>query len=525
VNFTFSATRRRAVAAAAAILLIAAAAPAHAAEDTAAVSGHVTYNDAPATGGCVEVYDLEFELVASTCALTEGDYSITGLAPGEYLLWFTGFDGAANAYWTGGEEFAKTAVLAAGDSLTADVVLERGGTLTGRFSRDADDIPSGYATLITANKEFVDRVELDANSFYTFTHVPEGTYFVRLDEGDTYAGGWVRANYRGERLAIQMPAGTSGDADWTVSTSYSFVWDPYGAITGNLNVPKSFTSGTTCAVAMGYYNHYVFARDCGARGSEFQLDEIPLDPGQPLVILLVDGPSYVGKYTLGTHVAYYGNARAYDEQFDLSLPAEHVYYLPVFFFTDVTTRTVGNMNIQWMGDAGISRGYADGSYRPSNSVIRKHMASFLWNLMGRPDVTLPESSPFVDVDETDTGYLPMVWLKQEGITTASAYAPNNSVTRLQMALFLYRLAGSPDVTLPAKSPFADVKPGASGYTALVWMSQTGISQGYGDGTYRPSTAVTRGQMATFMAKYDQNVPPAGTSAAVIAPSVLQPFAP
>lgn len=85
------------------------------------------------------------------------------------------------------------------------------------------------------------------------------------------------------------------------------------------------------------------------------------------------------------------------------------------------------------------------------------------------------------------------------------YAPGSAVARDAMAAFLYRAAGSPPVTLPATSPFVDVAPSHPFYAAIVWMAQTGISRGTATPAglgFAPAAPVTREAMAAFLFRSD-----------------------
>ena len=53
----------------------------------------------------------------------------------------------------------------------------------------------------------------------------------------------------------------------------------------------------------------------------------------------------------------------------------------------------------------------------------------------------------------------------------------------------------------ARAPFSDVATSHPFCSEIEWMSQTGISTGFGDGTYRPSNDVTRQAMSAFMARF------------------------
>ncbi|WP_271290695.1 S-layer homology domain-containing protein [Propionibacterium freudenreichii] len=92
-------------------------------------------------------------------------------------------------------------------------------------------------------------------------------------------------------------------------------------------------------------------------------------------------------------------------------------------------------------------------------------------------------------------------LKEKGITTGwpdGTFRPVTPVAREAMAAFLYRQAGSPDVTLPKDPSFTDVPADNMFYKEIEWMQQKGIAGGWDDGTYRPLNDTNRDAMAAFI---------------------------
>lgn len=91
------------------------------------------------------------------------------------------------------------------------------------------------------------------------------------------------------------------------------------------------------------------------------------------------------------------------------------------------------------------------------------------------------------------------------------YCPRLSVTRAQMAAFLGRALGQSELDSPQPS-FSDVPPGVWYYGWVERLAELGISLGYADGTFRPSAPVTRGEMAVFLVRAlgeEPVTPPAG----------------
>ena len=169
-------------------------------------------------------------------------------------------------------------------------------------------------------------------------------------------------------------------------------------------------------------------------------------------------------------------------------------------FADVLPHQVFYQEINWMRTSGISTGWADGTYRPYQTVLRGEIAAFFYRLAGSPAYIPPATSPFIDVPTHHHFYREIAWMRASGITTGWAdgtYRPDQPVLREQMAAFFYRFKGTPAYAPPAASPFIDVPDNQVFYKEISWMRAKGISTGWADGTYRPYQAVLRDQMAAF----------------------------
>ncbi len=107
----------------------------------------------------------------------------------------------------------------------------------------------------------------------------------------------------------------------------------------------------------------------------------------------------------------------------------------------------------------------------------------------------------------------ITWLASKGISTGwteangtKTYRPLEPVARDAMAAFMYRLAGSPAYSPPAKSPFADIATNNPFYKQITWLAASGTSTGWaeanGTKTYRPLEPVARDAMAALMSRYN-----------------------
>ncbi|WP_169337768.1 CAP domain-containing protein [Pseudoclavibacter soli] len=179
-------------------------------------------------------------------------------------------------------------------------------------------------------------------------------------------------------------------------------------------------------------------------------------------------------------------------------------------FTDIPSNSAFKTEIRWMADSQISHGwvFVDGSreFRPFAVTSRDAFVRFLYRLAGEPEVVLPASSPFNDVDEGNEHYAAIVWAYNQGIVKGwsdGGFHPSASVQRDAVASFLQRYASMQGVdTSAGSSSFADVEASNEHASSIAWLASTGITTGWPDGTYRPYQLITRDAIAAFLYRYD-----------------------
>lgn len=93
------------------------------------------------------------------------------------------------------------------------------------------------------------------------------------------------------------------------------------------------------------------------------------------------------------------------------------------------------------------------------------------------------------------------WAYKAGVVSKdTAFNPTNICTRAQFITMLYRLAGSPNVSI--NNSFSDV-PSNSWYSkAVSWAVSTGITNGTSSTTFSPNNSVTREQAVIFMYRFN-----------------------
>ena len=85
----------------------------------------------------------------------------------------------------------------------------------------------------------------------------------------------------------------------------------------------------------------------------------------------------------------------------------------------------------------------------------------------------------------------------------SPQSRDSNLTRRDVTVALYRLAGSPKVELPAFSPYADVATSDPDYAAFIWARQKGITFGWADGKFHPDAPLSTPSTVAFLYRYQK----------------------
>lgn len=191
--------------------------------------------------------------------------------------------------------------------------------------------------------------------------------------------------------------------------------------------------------------------------------------------------------------------------------------VPAAAFRDVAGPHAGAVHcLVWHG---VASGRSATEFAPARTVTREQMATFLVNLLTSVGVDLPSgSSPFRDLGASV--HAPAVErLAVAGLvkgTGADRFSPRRAVTRDQMASFLVAALEHAGAQLPPPDDGAFTDTAGSVHEAAIdKVAAAGVSRGYGDGTYRPRLAVTRAQMASFLARGLDHLAGEGVAAAQV----------
>lgn len=171
-------------------------------------------------------------------------------------------------------------------------------------------------------------------------------------------------------------------------------------------------------------------------------------------------------------------------------------------FSDVPCGHGLHGEIDWLVGAGLAQGYSDGTFRPGAVLSRQATAAMLFRLAGMPGGPFPDPG-FSDVGPTHPFLHEIAWMVDAGLTTGYAdgtFRPTAATSRQALAGFLYRVEGSPPGPFPDPG-FSDVGPTHLFHDAIAWLAATGIAAGYADGTFRPTLTANRGTAASFLARH------------------------
>jgi len=97
------------------------------------------------------------------------------------------------------------------------------------------------------------------------------------------------------------------------------------------------------------------------------------------------------------------------------------------------------------------------------------------------------------------------WFKHRQVLPEfSSLSEGRDMTRRDVTVALYRLAGSPKVELPATSPYGDIAPDDPDYAAYIWARQKGITFGWADGNFHPEMNMHNYSTAAFLYRYQRS---------------------
>ena len=182
---------------------------------------------------------------------------------------------------------------------------------------------------------------------------------------------------------------------------------------------------------------------------------------------------------------------------------------PVDAFLDINTAAWYYDAVKYVVENGLMSGTGTYTFEPNTTLSRGMIAQMLYALEGKPSVSATNS--FTDVSANDWYAKAASWAQSKGIITGyddGRFAPNDPLTREQLALILYNYAQSKGYDTSAKADLSKYVDGSStsawAQTAMTWAVGEGLLSGRGLNMLYPTGTATRAEVAQIMMNFCEN---------------------
>ncbi|MEK5231885.1 S-layer homology domain-containing protein [Lysinibacillus sp. FSL K6-0232] len=169
-------------------------------------------------------------------------------------------------------------------------------------------------------------------------------------------------------------------------------------------------------------------------------------------------------------------------------------------FKDVKISNPYYQMIHEMRDAGIIRGYEDGTFRPNTTISREHAAALVSRALTINDLTLDKKVEFKQPKDLSTSspyYDDIKMLIEAGLLKTDAKGNINPKVELKRGEMAKILAVAFNLEVKADYVFQDVK--GSEYEEYVKaLYSNGVTTGYEDYTFKLDNSLTRVHYVLFM---------------------------
>ena len=177
-------------------------------------------------------------------------------------------------------------------------------------------------------------------------------------------------------------------------------------------------------------------------------------------------------------------------------------------FGDVKKRDWFYFSVKFAYDFGLMKGTTEMEFSPDSYVTRAMFVMIIYRMEKEPQAG---GSVFVDVEIGGYYDRAVAWANANGIVSGVSkdrFAPNDPITREQMATILYRYANFKgyDIESNGNTAYSDSS-SISGYArnAVSWAAANLLMKGNDDGSFLPNANATRAQAAAVFARMIENL--------------------
>jgi len=192
-------------------------------------------------------------------------------------------------------------------------------------------------------------------------------------------------------------------------------------------------------------------------------------------------------------------------------------HLSSFIVTDIETCPFGDVPNHWAYEAvkyvyanSLMQGTDEAAFAPDENMTRAMLVTVLYRMANFEGAESTHN--FADVVSGEWYSDAVAWASSNGIVSGvseNKFAPNEDITREQMALIIYRYAKmqgfdvSESSTLESFTDTSDVS--AWALDAIKWANSVTLVNGTSETTLSPKATATRAQVATILMRFCENI--------------------
>ena len=178
-------------------------------------------------------------------------------------------------------------------------------------------------------------------------------------------------------------------------------------------------------------------------------------------------------------------------------------------YTDVSANDWFSAAVDYVTENGLMNGTSATTFAPNGNLTRAMLVTVLYRADGAPNVPQEQLDQlFDDVAENSWYQNAVAWAKANAIVNGvseTAFAPNQNITREQIAAIMYRYAQYKgyDVTAEADLSAYNDAANVSGYAtkAMQYAVGAGYINGKTSTTLNPKDNATRAEIATILQRF------------------------
>ncbi len=168
-------------------------------------------------------------------------------------------------------------------------------------------------------------------------------------------------------------------------------------------------------------------------------------------------------------------------------------------FSDVCPDYWAYTPIEYLASHGIVAGYSDGTFHPESTATRAQFAKMIVTARGW-SVVNPATPSFSDVAAGSAFYGYVETAKAHAILSGysdGTFRPSAAVSRGQISKMIVTAFAWP-LVVPTVGSFSDVPLGSTFYPYVETAKAHAVLSGYSDGTFRPSSSAGRAQLSKML---------------------------